>query len=124
MRENAPFFTILLVEDDEALRKSSAKGLKACGYAVLEAATAPEAEKILRESGKYIEILFSDMMMPGKNGMELADEIASLFPGIKVVLTSGSFMEEPLLEAMRQKGYRFLPKPYDINSIMSLLTRI
>jgi DNA-binding NtrC family response regulator len=112
---------ILLVEDDESLRKSSVKALRKMGHAVFEAGTAEEAIEIFKNEGGNFEVLFSDVNLPGKSGIQLADEIFTINPEIKIILTSGDLKDEDELESMQKKNYQFLPKPYNITLLLNKL---
>ena len=80
---------ILVVEDDDRLREITLKRLESLGYAVAEARSGPEAIKLL-QSGEPIDVVFSDIVMPGKmTGYDVAQWIATMKPNIKVVLTTG-----------------------------------
>ena len=80
--------TVLLVEDDERVRTSVEQVLTQCGYRVLVAAGAEEALRFARTHAGPIHLLLLDMVMPGKNGREVAREIAPLHPRAKVLFIS------------------------------------
>ncbi|MBV8168390.1 MAG: response regulator, partial [Alphaproteobacteria bacterium] len=80
---------VLVVEDNPALRRLSARQLRDLGYAVIEAANGPEALAMLG-SGVSVELLFTDVVMPGGlDGQELAQRAQAMRPGLKVLFTSG-----------------------------------
>jgi two-component system cell cycle sensor histidine kinase/response regulator CckA len=81
--------TILLVEDSEPLRKLAASFLAAHGFEVLCAADAQEAMKIAAVKGSGIQLLVTDVIMPGQNGKVLAERLAAIYPRIKVLYISG-----------------------------------
>ena len=81
--------TILLVEDDEALRELTRSLLAGNGYTVLEAGNPDQAIEIARIYNGRIHLLLTDMVMPGMNGRLLADKLASIRPEMKVVFMSG-----------------------------------
>ncbi len=80
---------ILLVEDDEALRRLILESLRQWGYEVLEAANGNEAMGIARKRSDEIDLLLTDVVMPGMNGPEVAEKVAGLNPEIKVLFMSG-----------------------------------
>jgi DNA-binding NtrC family response regulator len=108
--------TILVVEDDILTRMAAADHLRDCGYRVLEAADAEEARTLLRAS-EPIEVVFSDVNMPGVDGIRLAQWIAKEFPDLKVVLTSGDLRNA----AAAQIATHFLAKPYDLDTLGRLI---
>lgn len=80
--------TVLLVEDDERVRTSVEQVLSQCGYRVLVAAGGDEALRLARNHHRPIHLLLLDMVMPGKNGREVAREIAPVHPQAKVLFIS------------------------------------
>jgi CheY-like chemotaxis protein len=107
--ESAP--AILVVEDDEDIRSLAHDMLSAEGYEVLDAADGTAALMLL--SHQPVDILFTDLVMPGLNGLDLAEQAAARNPGLKILYTSG-YTHHPSLSATdRQRlGGAFLPKPY------------
>lgn len=104
--------TILAVEDDARVRKLTVARLRQLGYDVLEASSGAEALRILND-GTGIDLLFTDMVMPGgMSGSDLSAQVASLFPKVKILLTSG--YAEELANGMMAGGgrYKLLRKPY------------
>ena len=81
--------TILLVEDNESVRRSAKRILRRCGYRVLEAATGKEALGIFQRQHKSICLLLSDLRLPDGNGREIARQIQQLEPTLPVIFTTG-----------------------------------
>jgi two-component system cell cycle sensor histidine kinase/response regulator CckA len=81
--------TILLVEDAEALRKLAVSLLSAHGFEVLSAADAEQAVKVAAAHAGAIQLLVTDVIMPGENGRVLAERLVASYPGIKVLYISG-----------------------------------
>ncbi|CAO3358361.1 ATP-binding protein [Azospirillum palustre] len=108
---------LLLVEDDPIVGSMVAAALDEMGYAVLRAGNAEEALGLLNDRALRIDILFSDVVMPGAmNGIDLAHTARRLRPGLPVVLTTG-YSED----IARNEGVRVLPKPYRIGELAELL---
>ena len=103
---------LLLVEDDTAVRVILERGLKRHGPTITTAADAMIALDIL-DSGAEFDVLISDIMMPGIDGVELASRALRMRPGLGVVLMSG-FAEAPLHRAADAQGVRFLSKPFTL----------
>ena len=103
---------ILVVEDDELVRSYAASQLQSIGYRVLTAGNGREALGIL-EARNDIDLLFTDIVMPGgMNGRQLADAARKLFPGLKVLYTSG-YTENAIVHHGRlDPGVHLLGKPY------------
>ncbi|MFY7973362.1 MAG: ATP-binding protein [Rubrivivax sp.] len=102
---------ILAVEDDEPVRLLAGLELRAMGYRVLEAANGADALRLI-ESGQPIDLLFTDVVMPGMSGRELVDAVHRLRPGLRVLFTSG-YTENAIVHHGRlDPGVQLLPKPY------------
>lgn len=102
---------ILLVDDDDGMREIAASQLEALGYAVTQAA--PSGALDLLSSGQPVDLLLTDIVMPGHiDGRELAMRARELRPDLKVLFTSG-FTEAAIAESIRQDfGEAMLSKPY------------
>ncbi len=81
--------TILLVEDNQAVREAAKKILSECGYVVLEAANGQSAMEVARQHSKAIHLLLADVVMPGMNGREVAQRLLGERPELKVLYMSG-----------------------------------
>ncbi len=103
---------ILLVDDEVHVSAILAEVLGENGYRVLTASSGEQAMSILAQKGSAIDLVITDLKMPGINGFELAAKIRATVPGMKVVLISGHVDEQ--MEQEREKGTvsAFLPKPF------------
>jgi two-component system cell cycle sensor histidine kinase/response regulator CckA len=110
---------VLLVEDEPAVRTVFARGLERQGCAVTTAEDAMTALAILRETDA-VDVLVSDVMMPGIDGVELAIEAARIRPGLGIVLMSG-YAELPRHRAADQLGFRFLAKPFALAELIEAI---
>ncbi|PYO37139.1 MAG: hypothetical protein DMD74_01885 [Gemmatimonadetes bacterium] len=111
-----PFFTgdevILLVEDEAAVRRVALHALQRYGYTVLEAALPSEALTICREHTGKIDLVVTDVVMPGMSGPDLAQQLLALRPALKVLLSSGYPGEAIAHRGELFSGLAFLPKPF------------
>ena len=104
--------TILVVEDDSAVREHVVAQLRALGYHVLEASAGAEAIEILKQTSS-IDLLFTDVVMPGgMGGEELADLARQLRPSLKVLYTSGYTENSIVHHGKLDPGVKLLNKPY------------
>jgi CheY-like chemotaxis protein len=104
--------TILIVEDDDALRRVTTNALGRLGYRTLEAATGPQAIEVWGEHAADISLLLSDMLMPGgMSGLDLARHLKALKPGLKTVITSGYSPDLVGDSSTEGRDFLFLPKP-------------
>jgi PAS domain S-box-containing protein len=104
--------TILLVEDEDAVRAVARESLRRQGYAVLEA---PDAESALKVSGGFagrIELLLTDVVMPGLSGRVLADRLATQRPDTKVLFMSGYTDDAIVRHGVLEPGLNYLQKPF------------
>ncbi len=105
--------TVLLVEDELGLRDVANRVLRRAGYEVIEASSGPAALEALRQRGRKVDLLLTDMVMPdGMTGSELAEQVIALHPGTKVILTSGYSNQLEDTSFLLENGILFLPKPY------------
>jgi PAS domain S-box-containing protein len=104
--------TILLVEDHEDTRISTADMLRALGYSVAEAADGASALRALEQLGQ-IDLLFTDVGLPGDlNGRQLADEAVRRQPGLRVLYTTGYARNAIIHHGRLDSGVQLLPKPF------------
>jgi signal transduction histidine kinase len=109
--------TILVVEDDAALRAYAVESLAEHGYHVLSAANAAEALKIF-QAGSKIDLLFTDVIMPGGvNGRQLADDAVRDRPGLKVLFTTGYTRNAVVHHGRLDPGVHLISKPYSFQEL-------
>jgi two-component system, cell cycle sensor histidine kinase and response regulator CckA len=109
--------TILLLEDDVAVRHLAVRILRSLGYTVLEAARADDAQRIVEgDDAIKLHLLITDIVMPHTNGRDFADWLRSTKPNTKVVFISG-YLDESLQLDGSKTGMFFLPKPFDAEQL-------
>jgi len=109
--------TILVVEDEGPVRAFVERTLRQAGYRVLTAANGAEALSVARKE-RGIQLLFTDMVMPGMTGRELAAKLAEMRPGLPAVFASG-YSEEALKEGFGdQAGIPYLAKPFAAEALL------
>jgi two-component system cell cycle sensor histidine kinase/response regulator CckA len=104
--------TILLVEDDSAVRAVSERALLRFGFQVLSAPSGEEAIGFAREHPGPIHLMLTDIMMPGMNGVELARAVCRHRPGIHVFYMSGYADQDLVREGLLEPGTQFMQKPF------------
>jgi PAS domain S-box-containing protein len=104
--------TILLVEDDDAVRDLAAKTLGRLGYTVVAVSGGKAALEQSAKFGKEIDLMISDLVMPGMSGRDLARRLATERPCLKVLYMSGYADEQIVQEASAESGASFLAKPF------------
>jgi two-component system cell cycle sensor histidine kinase/response regulator CckA len=110
--------TILLVEDEAGIRALVRKILRRERYEVLEAGSAEEAINVAAAHHGSIDLLVTDVMLPGKGGRELAETMRSLRPDLKVLYISGFTSDEDVRAGAFPPGSRFLQKPFTLTSLV------
>ncbi|MBR0794196.1 PAS domain S-box protein [Bradyrhizobium jicamae] len=114
--------TILVVEDDKLVRDYVLAQLHGLGYVTLEAANAKEALAIV-EAGTPFDLLFTDVIMPGLNGRQLAERIFTMKPELRVLYTSG-YTENAIIHHGRlDEGVLLLPKPYRKSELAAMIRK-
>jgi two-component system, cell cycle sensor histidine kinase and response regulator CckA len=103
--------TVLLVEDDDAVRALTQRLLERDGHSVLAAANGGEAEQIVNAHQGHIDLLLTDVILPGIDGHELAERVVARLPDIHVLYTSGYSGDEMVGRGL-QPGDHFLQKPF------------
>ncbi len=109
---------ILVVEDEESVRRTAARGLAESGYRVLEADSGRRALELVTQSPDRIALLLTDVVMPGMSGRELAAAVGELIPGIPVLFTSGYTDSDIMRRGLLEPGAAFLPKPFTVAALV------
>jgi len=104
--------SILVVEDDDEVRAFSAEVLRELGYHVLEAGDGTAALRVLKQQKTGVDLLFTDVVMPGMSGRELSDEARKLRPALKVLFTSGYTRNAIVHGGRLDPGVELLQKPF------------
>ncbi len=112
--------TLLLVEDDAAVRTATAAALRQAGYRVHEAAGRDEATLLLRQ-GPQPALVITDIMLPEGTGADLAAAVPLLRPGLPVLFTSGYAAESVLRRDILDPGALFLQKPYAMADLLRMV---
>jgi two-component system cell cycle sensor histidine kinase/response regulator CckA len=110
--------TVLIVEDEKALRRAARRILSKAGYTVLEAADGAEALRVLEGHVGPLHLLLTDMILPGLNGREVAERISASRPGLKVLFSSGYTNDAVLRDGVLDASAHFLAKPYTAESLV------
>jgi CheY-like chemotaxis protein len=108
--------TILVVEDDERVRSFAVEALRELGYTVLEAVDGPTALEVML-ANRQVTLLFTDVVMPGMTGRNLADKSVQLYPSLKVLFSTGYTRNAIVHNGVVDAGTNFLQKPYSLNDL-------
>ena len=113
-------YRVLVVEDNDEVGQFSTELLEDLGYSVKRVANANAALAMLSEDEFSADLVFSDVIMPGMNGVELASVIRDRYPGLPVVLTSGY---SNVLAENAHRGFELIQKPYSVESLSRILRK-
>jgi PAS domain S-box-containing protein len=114
--------TVLVVEDEESVRRSTADALRELGYRVLEADGAGAALGLLDAHGAGVDLLFTDVVMPGANGRRLADEARRRRPGLRVLFTTGYGRNAVIRDGgALDAGTQIIGKPFTVEELAGKL---
>jgi CheY-like chemotaxis protein len=113
-------YRVLVVEDNDEVGKFSTELLEDLGYTVRRVADAAAALAILAKDEFAVDLVFSDVIMPGMNGVELAGLIRERYPGLPVVLTSGY---SNVLAENAHHGFELIQKPYSVELLSRILRK-
>ena len=109
--------TILIVEDEDAVRLLASRLLSVAGYTVLTARDGEEALALVRRHEGEIHLMLTDVVLPGIGGGELAERLAGIRPGVKVLFTSGYTDNPAMRQVVGERGAPFIGKPYQITEL-------
>jgi DNA-binding NtrC family response regulator len=110
---------ILVVDDESSLLMTLSANLELAGYEVLEAPDGATALALLEQ--KPVDLVLSDIRMPGMNGVELFHRIRELHPDMPVVLMTAFAVEDLVAEAIQDGAFTVLSKPFDIDQLVQML---
>jgi CheY-like chemotaxis protein len=116
--------TVLIVEDEEALRTLAVRILRSAGYHVLTARTGAEALQVIGQTPGSVQIVFTDVVMPEMGGPELARRIAESYPAIKVLFSSGYTDDAVLRDGVVDRAAHFIGKPYTRSGLTHAIRRL
>jgi PAS domain S-box-containing protein len=115
---------ILLVDDEESIRKLGEEMLKMAGYTVLTATNGIEALEIYRSNQERIALVLLDLMMPEMGGKQCLEELLKINPGVRVVVASGYSANGPTKESVEADAKGFVSKPYDTRQLLEIVRRV
>jgi CheY-like chemotaxis protein len=116
--------TILVVEDDSDVRRLVTQALSDQGYAILEAADGDSAIRAFKKHRRAIGLIIIDVVMPGRNGKEVLDEITRTDPGIKAIFMSGYTGDIVVGKGVKEETVDFLQKPLSVPSLLSKVREV
>lgn len=117
-RAGAPPETLLVVEDEPDMLEIESDTLSELGYKVLSAPSGPDAIAVAARHPTPIDLLVTDVVMPGMNGRELAGAVTAVKPGVRVLFTSGYTANVIVHHGVLTDGVEFIAKPYTVDALV------
>ncbi len=115
---------VLLVEDEPSILRLCVSILEKLGYGVLAATTPGEALRLVEQEARPIDLLFTDVIMPGMNGQELAKLLKSRYPRIKTLFMSGYTANVITHHGVLDAGVQFIQKPFSMQDLAVRIRRV
>src|SRR5215813_12710723 len=112
---------ILIVEDDDSMRRATTAQLEREGYETSSANSAEEALAILEKSLQ--QLVITDLQLPGKSGLELLKSVRAEYPETAVIVTTAFGTVKSAVEAMKAGAYDYITKPIDSYELKSIVKR-
>jgi DNA-binding response OmpR family regulator len=109
--------TILLVEDETFLREVTCEILESAGYRVLKTRNAAEAMSAFGEYKTIVRLLLTDVVLPGQNGRDLANDLRAICPNLRIIFISGYPENVVTRYGIQEDGMFYLPKPFSLQSL-------
>ncbi len=116
--------TILVVDDEEKIRKICKENLNLLGYSVITADSGVRAIEIYRKKAKLIDIVVLDMIMPGLSGKDTYERLKQINPDVKVLLASGYTVEGQAKEILDSGCNAFIQKPFKIEQLSTMIRKV
>jgi PAS domain S-box-containing protein len=116
--------TVLLVEDERAVREMTQTALEGYGYTVLSAASGEDAEQLLVSRSGGIDLLLTDVVMPGMSGPELAERVLRDYPAVPVIFMSGYTSDAVLRQGIEAGEANFVQKPFQTAALAARVRQV
>ena len=116
--------TVLLVEDEDFVRNVTREVLELSGYRVIEAIDANDGLELYRDNHDAIDLLLTDVIMPGKNGREFANQLLALRPDLKIIFMSGYTDNSIVRESFSDPHLNYLQKPFTLDALTQKIQQV
>jgi CheY-like chemotaxis protein len=112
---------LLLVEDDDQIRRLIRSMLASDAVEVIEASTGAEGLRLAKSAGRSIDILLTDMLLPELSGYDLAAELRVIFPNMRIIMMTGYVEGDIVQRGVQEFGAAFLDKPFQAAELRRLV---
>lgn len=113
-----------MVDDAEPVRTTTARVLMKHGFRCMTVSSGAEALHVLDGGGERVDLVLTDVVMPGMGGRQLAERLTELHPGLPIVFMSGYTEEDILLRGLLDGGRPFLPKPFGPREVVAKVAEV
>jgi DNA-binding NtrC family response regulator len=117
-------FRILVVDDEDSIRKRCVRLLTRQGYHVIGASSASAALELTRKDGAWFDLLLVDIRMPGMDGIQLMEKIKGQRQSVEVIIMTGYATVETAVKAMKHGAYDYLSKPFEMDELLYLVKKV
>ncbi|MBD3287635.1 PAS domain S-box protein [candidate division KSB1 bacterium] len=115
---------VLLVEDEETVRKFALRALQEKGYEVFDANNSEQALNIFKKEGGNFDLIFSDVVLPDESGIAMIEKLLNKGSHFQILLSSGYSDEKSQWQLIQKRGYNFIQKPYTIEELLDKIETI
>jgi len=122
MLEGVP--VVLVVDDDQAVREVAARVLRRAGFRVLQAGDGGEALDIVRAHDGPVDLVLTDVVMPGMNGRELGERLGVEWPDTKILYMSAYTEDDVIIRGLRVAEVSFLQKPFSLDGLEATVREV
>jgi DNA-binding response OmpR family regulator len=112
------------MEDDASLLNTTCEVLESAGYRVLKARNAAEAISAFRQYQTIVRLLLTDVVLSGQNGRDLANDLRSICPTLRIIFTSGYPENVITRDGIQEDGMFYLAKPFSLQSLTSKVRQV
>jgi DNA-binding NtrC family response regulator len=117
-------FRILVVDDEDSIRKRCVRLLARQGYHVIGAASSLAALDLIKKEGAWFDLLLADIRMPGMDGLQLMEKVKAQRQAVEVIIMTGYATVETAVKAMKKGAYDYLSKPFEMEELLHLVKKV
>jgi DNA-binding NtrC family response regulator len=117
-------FRILVVDDEDSIRKRCVRLLSRQGYHVIGASSSTAALDLIQKEGGWFDLLLVDIRMPGIDGIQLLEKVKAQRQSIQVIIMTGHATVETAVKAMKKGAYDYLSKPFEMEELLHLVKKV